>query len=337
MNYLGLLQVGAFRSFSKCNLKGGKTMKTKSNNCNNNNTRVLMRDGKNHFSNQHFHSTTMRKNEKDSNSFENKLENEYQFLKVEEDGGNKHRINVSINRKQVHNAFNEILIHELTKAFKAISQSNYRAVVITGTGNSFSAGADLNWMKKMANNPREQNEKDSLELFDMIYSIKTCPIPVIARINGPALGGGSGIVAACDMGYSVSTAKFGFTEVKIGLIPAVISPFVMEKIGKGNCSHYFLTGERFGAEEAKRMGLIQQHFETEEQMDSEVKRVTEEICSNGPKSMKLCKQLIRNISNMNYNDASTKVFVANEIASIRASEEGQIGLNAFLNKTKPNW
>jgi len=144
-----------------------------------------------------------------------------------------------LNRPQLHNAFNEDVITELTTTFKKIDNSLCRSVVLTGNGKSFSAGADLNWMKKMANYSEKENLKDAEQLFDMIYSIKRCPVPVIGRINGAALGGGAGLVAACDISFSLSNCIFGFTEVKLGLVPAVISRFVMDKIGKGNSSHFF--------------------------------------------------------------------------------------------------
>ncbi|PRP85078.1 hypothetical protein PROFUN_07262 [Planoprotostelium fungivorum] len=261
----------------------------------------------------------------------------FEFLRLESDEKNKHLVRVVIERTAVHNAFNEQLIAELTSAFRHISSKDYRCCVITGAGSSFSAGADLNWMKRMASMSQEENKRDSLQLFDMIYAIKRCPFPVIARINGAALGGGSGIVAACDIGYSIETATFGFTEVKIGLIPAVISPFVMEKIGRGNCSHYFLTGRRFGASEAKSIGLIQESYKTPEELDAQVERVTAEICSNGPQATRLCKDLISKVCDMSIDDPETKEYVARQIASARASPEGKIGLSAFLEKKKPDW
>eukprot|EP01119_Soliformovum_irregulare_P013561 TRINITY_DN3625_c0_g1_i5.p1 TRINITY_DN3625_c0_g1~~TRINITY_DN3625_c0_g1_i5.p1 ORF type:complete len:206 (+),score=11.87 TRINITY_DN3625_c0_g1_i5:387-1004(+) len=152
--------------------------------------------------------------------------------------GSQSALQIKLNRPQIHNAFNEVLIQEMTEAFRSVPKSHplARSVVLTGNGPSFSAGADLNWMKKMASYSQEDNERDSHQLFDMFHAIKACPLPVIARVNGHAFGGGSGIIAACDMAFALNTAQFGFTEVKLGLIPAVISPFVMEKIGRANCS-----------------------------------------------------------------------------------------------------
>jgi methylglutaconyl-CoA hydratase len=245
-------------------------------------------------------------------------------------------VTVTINRPEIHNAFNEELIAELTQTFKTIGElfPQCRSVVLTGAGSSFSAGADLNWMKKMASYTKEQNEQDSHQLFDMFHAIRQCIVPVIARTNGSAFGGGSGLVAACDFAFALSRAKFGFTEVKLGLLPAVISPFVMEKIGAGNCSRYFLTGEKFDAVEARRIGLVQQVFETEQDMDEEITRVTREIQLAYPGAVKNCKKLIQTVASMDINDPKTKIFVASEIAKARVGKEGQAGLAAFLSKTK---
>jgi len=270
-------------------------------------------------------------------SFSNKEVQNYQFIKVSEK--NKHCVVVTIDRTEVHNAFNEILIDELTQVFKRMNQiyPNCRSAILTGAGPSFSAGADLNWMKKMVTYTKEQNERDSQQLFEMVYSIRSCPIPVIGRITGSAFGGGSGLVAACDMAFATNNAKFGFTEVKLGLVPAVISPFVMEKIGKSNCSRFFLTGERFSAEEAKRIGLIQDYFLSEKELEEAIDKICNEIASSGPNAVKICKQLIQKVSAMDMHETSTKSFVTDIIAKVRISEEGQSGLNSFLNKTQPPW
>jgi len=256
---------------------------------------------------------------------------------------------ITLERPDVHNAFNEILIAELTDIFNSIREkklkslfstslsTQIRSVILTGSGASFSAGADLSWMKSMVNYSEKENEEDSRKLFDMFHSIRLCPLPVIARVNGAALGGGSGLVASCDMAFALRTAKFGFTEVKLGLIPAVISPFVMEKIGLSNCSRFFLTGEKFSSEEAKRIGLIQDYFENEQQMNEFLQNICKEITTSGPCAVSLCKDLLQSVSNMSYNESSTKTYVASQIAKIRISSEGQFGLNAFFNRKKPEW
>ncbi len=263
---------------------------------------------------------------------------------------NKHSVVVTIDRTEVHNAFNEVLIEELTKTFHSVPSAypHSRSVILTGSGTSFSAGADLNWMKKMVLDDaccntrqvtytKEENERDSQQLFDMVHSIRTCPIPVIARVTGSAFGGGAGLIAACDMAFATTTAKFAFTEVKLGLVPAVISPFVMEKIGKANCSRFFLTGERFSADDAKRIGLLQDHFPTEKELDDAVDKICTEIASNGPTAVKICKQLIQTVASMDVLNPTTKAYVTGVIAGVRISQEGQAGLNAFLKKEKPAW
>eukprot|EP01098_Paradermamoeba_levis_P008983 TRINITY_DN3711_c0_g1_i1.p1 TRINITY_DN3711_c0_g1~~TRINITY_DN3711_c0_g1_i1.p1 ORF type:complete len:307 (-),score=90.52 TRINITY_DN3711_c0_g1_i1:135-1010(-) len=267
---------------------------------------------------------------------------ELHFLEVNQTGG---VVRVSFNRPKLHNAFNEEVIRELTETFDSINKlltttttgQLPRAVVLSGHGSSFSAGADLNWMKKMVNYSKEENERDSGALFEMILGIKNCHLPVIGRINGPALGGGAGLVAACDFAFAVNSATFGFTEVKLGLIPAVISPFVMAKIGQANCSRYFLTGEKFDATEAKRIGLIQEHFQNEEEMDKKIQGVLHEISISSPAAVTRAKKLIEKVSGMNLQDEQTKKFVASEIAAARVSKEGQDGLSSFLERRKPSW
>eukprot|EP01129_Flabellula_baltica_P008582 TRINITY_DN3420_c0_g1_i1.p1 TRINITY_DN3420_c0_g1~~TRINITY_DN3420_c0_g1_i1.p1 ORF type:complete len:292 (-),score=81.15 TRINITY_DN3420_c0_g1_i1:12-887(-) len=258
-----------------------------------------------------------------------------QYISVSEWNGHDSILKVSMDRPEVHNAFDEFFISELTRVFKEIdTREDVRAVVFTSQGASFSAGADLNWMKKMVEYTKEENVQDSLKLFDMVYAIKDMKVPVIGRINGHALGGGSGLVSACDFAFSSSKAKFGFTEVKLGIIPAVISPFVMDKIGN-KASQYFLTGERFPAPVAKEIGLIRDHFETEEELDNAVENSVKEILNSSPQAIRASKRLIKEISPIDI--YSHRDFVANEIATIRTSPEGQEGLSSFLNKRKPNW
>jgi methylglutaconyl-CoA hydratase len=243
---------------------------------------------------------------------------------------------ITLTRPSIHNAFDENLIRELTDAFVKVP-SKYRSVVLTGAGQSFSAGADLNWMQKMTNYTKEENEHDAHLLFDMFHSIRSCRAPVIARVNGNAFGGGAGLLASCDISFAVSTALFGFTEVKLGLIPAVISPFVMEKIGKGNASRLFLTGERFSGETALLVGLVHELFKEEKEMDLAVTKALKEIETAGPRAVEKCKILIQSVATMSLADPNTKKFVASQIAEARVSEEGQNGLKAFLTKQKPEW
>jgi len=260
------------------------------------------------------------------------------FLKPVPKGVNESAIWLYLSRPDIHNAFNEHLIAELTSVFRDIRKTHpkARSVVLTGEGSAFSAGADLNWMKKMATYTKEQNERDSHQLFDMFYAIKTCELPVIGRVNGPALGGGAGLVACCDFAFAKSSAVFGFTEVKLGLVPAVISPFVIEKIGVSAAARYFVTGERFSASEAKRLSLVHDCME-ENELDAAVERVTAEIASSGPEAVLAAKRLVLTIPKLDLHADSTKKFVSSEIARIRVSAEGQAGLSAFLNKTKAPW
>jgi methylglutaconyl-CoA hydratase len=259
-----------------------------------------------------------------------------QHLKVETKG---QAIWVTLNRPTIHNAFNEDVIAELTSTFQSIRENpqNSRAVILTGEGKSFSAGADLSWMKKMAQYTYGENKTDAELLYDMFKSISDCPVPVIGRINGAALGGGSGLAAACDFSLAVKTAKFGFTEVRLGLIPAVISPFVMRKIGSGNASRYFLTGEIFAADEAQRIGLVQQAFETLEDLDASLLKILEQLYTTSPLAVKAAKSLVATVPSKQTSEETLKDYVTEQIATIRVSPEGQEGVQSFLDKRSPYW
>eukprot|EP01127_Copromyxa_protea_P006017 TRINITY_DN15824_c0_g1_i1.p1 TRINITY_DN15824_c0_g1~~TRINITY_DN15824_c0_g1_i1.p1 ORF type:complete len:287 (+),score=73.47 TRINITY_DN15824_c0_g1_i1:40-900(+) len=260
--------------------------------------------------------------------------NTYKFLDVSSEGP---VLYIKMNRPELSNAFNEDLIAEMINAFSTVDTASTKAVVLVGNGKQFSAGADLNWMKKMAKYSKEENEKDSHALFDMFEAIRSTPVPTIARVNGAALGGGAGLVAACDIAIGVNRSIFGFTEVKLGLIPAVISPFVISKIGSAHARRFFLTGERFSANQAVQIGLLNASHETEEEMDQEINSILKEIKLSGPKAVQHAKKLIAAVSEMDIQNPETKKFVCSQIAGIRVSEEGQEGLNAFLTKQKPNW
>jgi methylglutaconyl-CoA hydratase len=255
----------------------------------------------------------------------------YQHIDVQQRGSARW---VILNRGKLHNAFNEDLIAELTHAFRGVSPDACRSVVLTGNGPSFSAGADLSWMKRMAGYTREENRADALRLFDMFHAIRACPVPVIARVNGTAVGGGSGLVAACDIPIAVSTAVFGFSEVRLGLIPAVISPFVMDKIGAAS-SRFFLTGERFSAAVAHKVGLVTEVHESMEAVDKAVAAVVEGVEKTSPAAVQSCKTLIATVRGMDIKDA--RAFVAEQIASARASPDGVEGVAAFLEKRKPGF
>lgn len=242
---------------------------------------------------------------------------------------------VTLNRPEVHNAFNEVMIAELTEIFRKTSEDELvRVVVLTGNGKSFSAGADLNWMKKMINYSYEQNLDDSIKLAELFYLLYSLPKPIIARVNGTAIGGGTGLVAVCDIAIASENAKFSLSEVKLGLVPACISPYVIRKVGEGRCREFFLTGERLTAKRALESGLVNQVVPLEE-LDQAVQEKTDQLISSGPKALAMCKELLKNVPGMSFEKAKT--YTADMIASMRIGDEGQEGMNAFLEKRKPKW
>ena len=242
---------------------------------------------------------------------------------------------ITLNRPEVHNAFNEVMIAELIEIFKKISEDeSVRVVVLAGNGKSFSAGADLNWMKKMINYSYEQNLEDSLKLAELFYLMYSLPKPIIARVNGAAIGGGTGLVAVCDIAIAAENAKFSLSEVKLGLVPACISPYVIRKVGEGRCREFFLTGERLVAKRTLELGLVNQVVPLEE-LDQAVQEKTNQLISSGPKAIAMCKKLLKNVPGMDFEKAKT--YTADMIASMRIGNEGQEGMNAFLEKRKPKW
>lgn len=242
---------------------------------------------------------------------------------------------VILNRPDVHNAFNDIMIRELDTVFDDIRERNdLRVVVLTGEGRSFCAGADLNWMRRVKDYSYEENYQESLELANVLYKIYTLPKPTIACVNGAAIGGGTGLVAVCDVAIASRRAKFSFSEVKLGLIPACISPYVLKKCGEGNCREFFLTGERLTAEKAFRAGLVNQVVEPEE-VEKAVNGIAENLLTSGPAAITQCKELLRRVSAMSLEKA--REYTAEVIAKLRMSDEGQEGMAAFLEKRKPKW
>jgi methylglutaconyl-CoA hydratase len=242
---------------------------------------------------------------------------------------------ITLDRPEVHNAFNEVMISELTEIFKRIPEDeSVRVVVLTGNGKSFSAGADLNWMKKMIDYSYEQNLEDSLKLAELFFLMYSLPKPIIARVNGAAIGGGTGLVAVCDIAIAAENAKFSLSEVKLGLVPACISPYVIRKVGEGRCREFFLTGERLTAKRALEAGLVNRVVPLEE-LDQAVQEKVDQLISSGPKALAMCKELLKNVPGMNFDKAKT--YTADMIASMRIGDEGQEGMNAFLEKRKPKW
>lgn len=256
----------------------------------------------------------------------------YKTLLVEESGG---VLLVTLNRPEVHNAFNDELIVEAIDLFRGVGQRDVIAVVLRGSGSNFCAGADLNWMSQMIRYTRDQNVRDSANLAQMYACINECPVPVIGRIQGAAIGGGVGLVAVCDIAISTRDAKFGLAEVKLGIMPAVISPYVIAKIGQTHARALFLTGERFDADRAMRVGLVHRIVEDTAALDGAVTETIEQIKTSGPQAVRECKKLIAHVVSHNLIDAIPYTIEA--IATRRVSEEGQAGMNAFLKKEKPPW
>jgi methylglutaconyl-CoA hydratase len=239
---------------------------------------------------------------------------------------------VTLNRPDVHNAFNDTMIKELRTVFDDIAgRADIRVVILTGEGRSFCAGADLNWMRRVMDYSYDENYKESIDLAEMLYA---CPKPTIARVNGAAIGGGTGLVAVCDIAIASAEAKFSFSEVKLGLIPACISPYVMRKCGEGRCREFFLTGERLSADKAHTAGLVNIVVAPEE-IDDHVDTIVQNLLSSGPDAVNMCKVLLRNVAEMPFEEA--KKYTAEVIAKLRCSDEGQEGMTAFLEKRRPEW
>jgi methylglutaconyl-CoA hydratase len=241
-------------------------------------------------------------------------------LRIEPDG---HVLRVTLARPDRRNAFDADLISALTEAFADVGDT--RAVVLAGEGQSFCAGADVDWQRSAIDLSYEENVEDALRLYRMCEAIDHCPAPVIARVQGYALGGGSGLVACADIAIAAPDATFGFSEVKLGIIPAVISPFVLPKIG-AHARRYFLTGERFGAEAALRIGLV---HEVADDLESAVERVVGELLTAAPGAVREAKKLIR--------ERPAGEETARIAARLRAGDEGQDGLRAFLERREPGW
>ena len=243
---------------------------------------------------------------------------------------------VTLDRPDVHNAFNDELIRLLTEAFREVARrSEVRVVVLRGNGKSFCAGADLNWMKRMVDYSFEENLEDAHRMTQMFSDIAKCPKPVIARIHGAALGGGSGLAAACDISIAVETAQFGFTEVKLGILPAVISPFVIARIGPARAREFFITGERFLAPVAMNIGLIQQVVVHEAALDTLIESKISQILTSAPGAIAAAKELVFGIASGSL-EISLEL-AAEATARARAGEEGQAGMKAFLERQKPPW
>jgi methylglutaconyl-CoA hydratase len=244
---------------------------------------------------------------------------------------------VTLNRAERHNAFDDVLIAELSEAIDVMAhEPTVRVVVISSTGKSFCAGADLNWMKRMAGYSHEENLRDSRALAELFRRVAQCPKPVIARIQGPAYGGGVGLVAACDIAIATFDAQFALTEVKLGIIPAAISPHVIAAIGERYARRFMLTAERFSAAEAYRIGLLHEMVADEAALDEALGEIIEALLKNGPQAICECKELISAVA---WKPLTPEVVedTAQRICRVRGSAEGREGMGAFLEKRKPNW
>jgi methylglutaconyl-CoA hydratase len=243
---------------------------------------------------------------------------------------------VTLSRPDVRNAFNDEVIAELTAAFRSLgTRDDVRCIVLAAEGPAFCAGADLSWMRRMADYTREQNVADAGGLAEMLRTIATCPKPTIARVQGDVYAGGVGLVAVCDMAVSVEAAGFCLSEVKIGLIPATIGPYVVRAMGARAAQRYFLTAERFSAAEAHRIGLVHEVVAADA-LDAKVAELAKAVCSASPAAEVACKQLLTDVTGRAI-DATLIAHTVQGIADIRASAEGREGVQAFLQKRKPAW
>jgi len=242
---------------------------------------------------------------------------------------------VTLARPEIHNAFNEVMIAELNDLFAQLAEDpSVRVVVLTGAGKSFCAGADLHWMGKMVSYSFEENFEDSMKLAELMHRMYAHPCPTICRVNGATVGGGTGLVAACDIAIASTSAFFSLSEVRIGLVPACIGPYVVKRIGEARARELFLTGERIPAEKAAQIGLVNAAV-PEADLDSEVRKRVELMLKCGPEALKAAKKLLEGVTARAASEL--KEFTAEMIAQLRVSEEGQEGMKAFLAKRTPRW
>ena len=246
------------------------------------------------------------------------------------------RATITLTQPEVRNAFSDEVIAEITAAFTEVgARSDVRCVVLAAEGPAFCAGANLNWMRRMADYTREENIQDAGKLAEMLRVIYTCPQPTIARVQGDVYAGGMGLVAACDMAVSVDTAGFCLSEVKLGLIPATISPYVIRAMGARAAHRYFLTAERFDAAEALRTGFVHAVVGAD-QLDAKVDELARALTSASPNAVRACKKLVMDVAEREIN-ARLIAATVEGIADIRASDEGREGVQSFLQKRKPAW
>jgi methylglutaconyl-CoA hydratase len=247
-----------------------------------------------------------------------------------------HVAEVWLNRPDVRNAFNDEVIAELTQTFQQLAaQPELRVVLLSGRGKAFCAGADLNWMRAMADYSWEQNRADAQRLADMLWTLDQCPVPVVGRVQGDCYAGGMGLASICDVLVASSNVTFCLSEARLGLLPATISPYVIRAMGAQAARRYFTTAERLSAAQAHAMGLVHELCEPEA-LDAKVAEIVATLVANGPAAVKACKQLVRDVAGQDITEA-LRAETARRIADIRASDEGKEGLQSFLGKRSPNW
>jgi methylglutaconyl-CoA hydratase len=242
---------------------------------------------------------------------------------------------VALDRPDVRNAFNEVMIGELIGVLDQVAEDDsVRVLVLTGNGKAFCAGADLNWMKKMKNFSYKENHADALRLAELMFKLYNLPRPTVARVNGASIGGSNGLVAACDIAIASHRAEFSLSEVKIGLVPACIGPYLLKKVGEKACRELFLSGERISADQARNMGLVNDVV-THANLTRRVEERISSLITSGPNALAVSKELLSKISFMPLEEA--RDYTARVIAELRSGDEAQEGMTAFLEKRKPRW
>lgn len=262
----------------------------------------------------------------------------YQTLELSKHPKFSNVLKVTLNRPEVRNAFNEVLISELSQVFKKeCSSSEVRAVVLGGEGKLFCAGGDLNWMKKAVDFSLDENLKDTLTLAKMFHQLNTFSKPIFGAIHGAAIGGGVGLVSICDFAVASQSTVFSLSEVRLGLVPACIGPFVIPKIGPSHARRYFTSGERFGADRAYEIGLVHEVVGDDAEIHTKIDSVLEHLMSCGPQAVSVAKRLVSDLSTDENSVSKTLEHVARILSELRVSKEGQEGVRAFLEKRKPSW
>ena len=244
---------------------------------------------------------------------------------------------LTLNKAERHNAFDELLIDEMTRGLLELEDDpRVRVVVLSSTGKNFCAGADLNWVRRAATASEQENLRDARELARLMSTLNEFSKPTVARVQGPAYGAGLGLIAACDIAVATYDTLFALTEVKLGLLPAVVCPYVVAAIGERYARRYMLSAERFSAAEAYRIGLVHEIVPGEEQLDEAIGEIIDNLLKNGPQAQAECKSLIRLVAGQPLDEAIGEE-TAQRITRVRSTAEGQEGLAAFLEKRKPGW